>query len=274
VGVVGRAAGLAICVCLLAASGCATGYGITHRVQPGENLYRIGQAYGYDHMELARVNRLTPPYALRPGDEIFIPGADRQLPVGLITPRAVSAAPPTADNGTHPPARAPATDPPQGRSPEPVPQREVPRSASQPQGVLPPQVARAPEARGLATNARFSWPVRGKLIQPFSGTSSAPHDGIDVAATPGASIAAAADGKVIFSDRLSSYGNVIIVEHTGGFTTVYAHNERNLVRKGARIRRGERIATLGASGRARTPHLHFEVRKENVARNPLYYLPR
>ena len=87
-------------------------------------------------------------------------------------------------------------------------------------------------------------------------------------------VTAAADGKVIFSDRLSSYGNVIIVEHSGGFTTVYAHNERNLVRKGARIRRGEKIATLGASGRARTPHLHFEVRKDNVARNPLYYLPR
>jgi lipoprotein NlpD len=126
----------------------------------------------------------------------------------------------------------------------------------------------------LATNARFSWPVRGKLIQPFSGTSSAPHDGIDIGNTPGSPILAAADGKVIFSDRLSSYGNVIIVEHSGGFTTVYAHNERNLVRKGARIRRGERIAILGASGRARSPHLHFEVRKENIARNPLYYLPR
>lgn len=251
--VAGRAA--VSLVCLLAVSGCAGGYGVTHRVKPGENLYRIGQAYGYDHLELARINRIGPPYTLRVGDEIFIPGADRQLPVGLITPRAVSAAPPGADNGVVTPSR-----------PMPAPQAHRPAP--------PPPVATAPEARGLAKNARFVWPVRGRLLQPFSGTSSAPHDGIDVATTPGASITAAADGKVIFSDRLSSYGNVIIVEHSGGFTTVYAHNERNLVRKGARIRRGERIATLGASGRARTPHLHFEVRKDNVARNPLYYLPR
>jgi len=251
--VAGRAA--VALVCLFTVFGCAGGYGITHRVQPGENLYRIGQAYGYDHLELARINRIGPPYKLRPGDKIFIPGADRQLPVGLITPRAVSAAPPSSENGAVAPSRV-----------APGPGARRPASA--------PQVAHAPEARGLAKNARFAWPVRGRLLQPFSGTSSAPHDGIDILATPGASITAAADGKVIFSDRLSSYGNVIIVEHSGGFTTVYAHNERNFVRKGARIRRGERIATLGASGRARTPHLHFEVRKDNVARNPLYYLPR
>lgn len=272
----GRAAVVAIGVLLAAAAGCAAGgYGVTHRVKPGESLYRIGQAYGYDHKELARINRLSPPYTIRPGDEIFIPNADRELPVGLITPRGASAAPPTAENGL--PATAGARPAPPHRR-EPAPQQRGAHPAREPPSSLkpaPPQdIARAPEARGLATNARFAWPVRGKLIQPFSGTSSAPHDGIDVATTAGASIAAAADGKVIFSDRLSSYGNVIIVEHSGGFTTVYAHNERNLVRKGARIRRGERIATLGASGRARTPHLHFEVRKDNVARNPLYYLPR
>jgi lipoprotein NlpD len=265
--VVGRAAVLAIGVFLATAAGCASGgYGITHRVKPGESLYRIGQAYGYDHRELARINRLSPPFTIKPGDEIFIPDADRELPVGLITPRGVSAAPPSAENGVSPTTRP--TPPPQARGPDASPPARAPQpqpAAPQPQG---------PEARGLATNARFSWPVRGRLIQPFSGTSSAPHDGIDIATTPGASITAAADGKVIFSDRLSSYGNVIIVEHSGGFTTVYAHNERNLVRKGSRIRRGERIATLGASGRARSPHLHFEVRKDNVARNPLYYLPR
>jgi murein DD-endopeptidase MepM/ murein hydrolase activator NlpD len=248
--VVGRKAAVAIGVLFAVASGCF-GYGVMHRVRPGENLYRIGQAYGYDHLELARINHLAPPYTLKPGDEIYIPNADRELPVDVITPRGASAAPPAADNG------APAA---QARRYQQQPPR-------------PPSSA-APEARGLATNARFSWPVRGKLIQPFSGVSSAPHDGIDVANRPGTPILAAADGKVIFSDRLSSYGNVIIVEHPGGFTTVYAHNERNLVRKGARIRKGERIATLGASGRARTPHLHFEVRRSNIARNPLYYLPR
>jgi murein DD-endopeptidase MepM/ murein hydrolase activator NlpD len=239
-----HAHGIGLAIALACAVGCATG-GIVHEVQPGENLYRIGQAYGYDHLELARLNRIPPPYAIRPGDEIYIPDADRQLPVNVITPRSVDAAPPTSEVAAGADTRRPVAPLPGG-----------------------------PEARGYATNARFVWPVRGPLLRPFGGTGSARHDGIDIGGGHGTAIFAAADGKVIFSDRLSSYGNVIIVEHAVGFTTVYAHNDRNLVRKGARVRRGERIAELGASGRAKVPHLHFEVRKDNVARNPLYYLPR
>lgn len=218
---------------LLAAPGCASGAGITHRVRPGENLYRISKAYGCDHVALARANRIPSPYAIKPGDRIYIPDADRELPVDLITPSAVDSAPPKPD-----------------------------------------LVVRGPEARGLAKSTRFTWPVRGKLMTAFAVSTQSPHDGIDIASTPGAVVVAADDGRVIFSDRLSSYGNVIIVEHLGSFTTVYAHNDRNLVRKGARIKRGDRIATVGTSGRARAPHLHFEIRKDNVARNPLYYLPR
>lgn len=239
----GVAVGFALAALWLA--GCATG-GIVHEVQPGENLYRIGRAYGVDHLELARINRIGPPYSIKPGDGLFIPDANRQLPVNVITPRAVNTAPP-------PSQAAPGGEP-----------RGEQRTAS----------ANAPLARGYASNARFSWPVRGGLMTPFGGSAAAPHDGVDIAVAMGTPIGVAADGKVIFSDRLSSYGNVIIVEHSGGFATVYAHNDRNLVRKGTRVRRGDRIAIVGASGRARVPHLHFEVRKDNVARNPLYYLPR
>jgi lipoprotein NlpD len=99
------------------------------------------------------------------------------------------------------------------------------------------------------------------------------HDGIDIAAPKGTPVFAARDGRVIFSDRLSGYGNVVIVEHAGGFATVYAHNDANLVRKGAKVVRGQHIADVGDTGRTRGSHLHFEVRKQNVARNPLYYLP-
>lgn len=100
------------------------------------------------------------------------------------------------------------------------------------------------------------------------------HDGIDIAANRGASVFAARDGKVIFSDRLSGYGNVVIIEHASDYTTVYAHNQENLVRTGAMIRRGQKIATVGSSGEHDDPLLHFEIRKNNVARNPLFYLPR
>ncbi|TFH30361.1 MAG: LysM peptidoglycan-binding domain-containing protein [Myxococcales bacterium] len=227
-------------------SGCVTG-GILHSVQPGENLYRIGRAYGYDHLELARLNRIAPPYSIRPGDEIFIPDADQQLPVNVITPIAASGAPPSSEGRAPPVATRPTND---------------------------PVAAPGPVAKGYATNARFSWPVRGQMMTSFSSSGSSPHDGIDIVADAGTPVSVAAEGRVIFSDRLSSYGNVVIVEHTGGYATVYAHNDKNLVRKGARVRRGDRIAMVGASGRARAPHLHFEVRKDNIARNPLYYLPR
>ncbi len=215
------ALGRAVVAGALLAAACATG--IHHRVRPGENLYRISKAYGIDYKRLARINRIPPPYHVRAGQRIFIPGAKRQLPVAVITPRAVSA--------------------------------------------KPPQRHYEPRSRGLL------WPVSGRVTSGFGPRPPGHHDGIDIAAPKGTPVRAAGAGRVIFSDRLSGYGNVIILEHDGGLTTVYAHNARNLVPTGARVERGQRIATVGDSGRASEPHLHFEVRKDNVARNPLFYLP-
>jgi LysM repeat protein len=85
---------VAACVAAgLFAAACST-TGVNHVVAPGENLYRIGKAYGVSYDELARVNGIKAPYRLEVGDEVYIPGADRQLPVGVITPSAVSAEPP------------------------------------------------------------------------------------------------------------------------------------------------------------------------------------
>jgi murein DD-endopeptidase MepM/ murein hydrolase activator NlpD len=99
------------------------------------------------------------------------------------------------------------------------------------------------------------------------------HDGIDIAAPAGTPVRAADDGVVLYSGRLRGYGNVVILQHSGGYVTVYGHNERNLVREGDRVARGQDIAELGATGRASGPNLHFEIRYENQAQNPLAYLP-
>ena len=213
----------AIAVC---ASACSTG-GVHHRVGRGENLYRIGKAYGVDYRELARVNGIRPPYSISAGSDVFVPGATRRLPGTVITPRSATAARP------------------------------------------------APRRTGATSSIKaFSWPVRGRIKSSFGKRSRGYHDGIDIAAPRGSNVVAARDGKVIYSDHLSGYGNVVILEHASGYTTVYAHNDRNLVRKGTRARRGQRIATVGSTGKAEDTLLHFEVRKNNVARNPLYYLPR
>lgn len=195
-----------------------------HRVRSGENLYRIGKAYGVSVKQLADVNHLANPSRLEVGQRVFIPDARREVPVNVITPRATD---------VHPP------------------ERREPRQT-------------------LA----FLWPVVGATVTSgFGQRGRSFHDGIDIRAPTGAPVHAAQDGEVIYSDVLRGYGNVIILRHTQGFATVYAHNQHNRVREGARVRCGDVIGSVGESGRTSGSSLHFEVRQDNVARDPLYFLP-
>jgi murein DD-endopeptidase MepM/ murein hydrolase activator NlpD len=81
-------------------------------------------------------------------------------------------------------------------------------------------------------------------------------------------------GEVIYSDQLRGYGNMILIRHSGGIVSVYAHNQLNLVREGQPVARGEIIGRVGSTGRVTGPHLHFEIRKNNLAQDPLRYLPQ
>jgi murein DD-endopeptidase MepM/ murein hydrolase activator NlpD len=122
---------------------------------------------------------------------------------------------------------------------------------------------------------QFAWPVAAGIVSsPFGIRNGVMHDGIDIAAPTGTPVHAADDGVVIFTGRLHGYGDVVILQHSSGYTTVYGHNQRNLVRDGERVSRGQEIAEVGATGRASGPNLHFEVRYDNHAQNPLAYLPR
>jgi lipoprotein NlpD len=122
---------------------------------------------------------------------------------------------------------------------------------------------------------QFAWPVTaGVVSSPFGMRNGAMHEGVDIAAPAGTPIHAADDGAVIYVGRLHGYGNVILLQHSGGYVTVYAHNQRNLVNVGESVTRGQQIAEMGASGRASGPNLHFEVRLNNQAQNPIAYLPQ
>ena len=120
----------------------------------------------------------------------------------------------------------------------------------------------------------FIWPVSGTINSGFGPRGLSFHDGIDIAAPEGTPIKAIEDGEVIYSDQLRGYGNMVILRHPGGIVSVYAHNESNLVRQGQRVVRGEIIARVGSTGRVSGPHLHFEIRKDNAAQDPLRYLPQ
>lgn len=99
------------------------------------------------------------------------------------------------------------------------------------------------------------------------------HTGIDIDGNTGDSIRVVESGKVSFSGYINGYGNTVIVEHAGGYSTVYAHNSSNLVREGQSVNKGDIIARLGATGNSTGSHLHFEIREDGKPVNPLIYLP-
>jgi murein DD-endopeptidase MepM/ murein hydrolase activator NlpD len=119
----------------------------------------------------------------------------------------------------------------------------------------------------------FGWPVEGVVISPFGRRRDGWHRGIDIKAPTGSPVLAAAPGVVITSGVEGRYGRLVRIAHDGGFVTLYAHNDENLVAVGDRVGPGERIGTVGRTGRATTPHVHFEVRRGGRVLNPLYLLP-
>ena len=136
-----------------------------------------------------------------------------------------------------------------------------------------------PRARGVLVDGGsrshypLRWPIDGEITSRFGHRSGRPHDGIDIGAPKGTQVHAAADGDVLFSDEHGGYGNLVVLRHSGGLITVYAHHEINLVRKGQRVLAGQAIARVGTTGRATGPHLHFEVRRGTRPENPLHFLP-
>lgn len=122
---------------------------------------------------------------------------------------------------------------------------------------------------------RLAWPLDEGYISSEFGNQRAGHRhrGIDIRIAPGASIRAAAAGRITFSGRMRGYGNVIIVDHGDGLETRYAHNRRNRVHKGDSVEVGSTIADVGSTGNASAPHLHFEVREDGHAKDPLSFLP-
>jgi lipoprotein NlpD len=138
-----------------------------------------------------------------------------------------------------------------------------------------PAVAKTPEPAPLLSEEDvFLRPVNGRINSGFGPRGSSFHDGVDIGAPEGTPIHAIEKGEVIYSDQLRGYGNIVIVRHAGNVASVYAHNQVNLVREGQTVERGEVVARVGSTGRVTGPHLHFEIRKNNAAQDPLRFLPQ
>jgi murein DD-endopeptidase MepM/ murein hydrolase activator NlpD len=111
----------------------------------------------------------------------------------------------------------------------------------------------------------------GRRTDPFTGKKSA-HHGVDFAGKRGTEVVAVASGVVVRAERVASYGNLIELRHADGYTTRYAHNQKNLVAVGDVVTKGQTIALLGSTGRSNGPHVHFEVRRDGKSIDPRQFI--
>ncbi len=123
----------------------------------------------------------------------------------------------------------------------------------------------------LPVEAQWNASAYGWRVDPFTG-ERAMHEGVDFVAMPGTGIRAAASGVVAFAERHPQYGNMVEIDHGKDLTTRYAHASKMLVKPGQLVKRGQKIAEVGSSGRSTGPHLHFEVRIRGIAQNPDRFL--
>ncbi|MEA9512427.1 peptidoglycan DD-metalloendopeptidase family protein [Xanthomonas campestris pv. campestris] len=140
-------------------------------------------------------------------------------------------------------------------------------------GKTPPKVvanAPAPKVGGL------SWPVSGNLLARFNATLPDGHTskGVLIGAPKGSTVTAVADGTVVFSDWMTGYGMILIVDHGNGYMSLYAHNDTLLRDAGASIKRGEAVAKVGSSGGQGVPALYFELRRNGQPVDPSSWLQR
>ena len=129
-----------------------------------------------------------------------------------------------------------------------------------------------PNLKGLS----LRWPVSHvEVTSGYGDRGREFHEGIDLRAPSGTPVLAAESGKVLYADgRIRGYGRMIVLKHRNGIATIYAHNSRLLVRAGQAVKRGQKIAISGATGKATGPHVHFEIRNGVAAVDPLDILPK
>ena len=237
-----------------------------HVVNPGDTLMSIARHNHMSVAELAKANNLDASAKLRLGTRLNVPAARiagaapvAPAPVGAAHQPAVAAMPAI---GTRVAAAGPQQS---ARLAQASPTAEDVAAAEAP-------AAKAGESTGALPT--FRWPVRGKVITTYGAkTNGKSNDGINLAVPEGTPVKAAEDGVVAYSgNELKGYGNLVLVRHSNGYVTAYAHASELLVKRGDTIKRGQVIAKSGQSGEVGSPQLHFEIRKGSAPVDPLQFL--
>jgi murein DD-endopeptidase MepM/ murein hydrolase activator NlpD len=240
-----------------------------HVVNRGDTLMSIARRNNVPVAELAKANNLDQSAKLSLGMKLTVPGSKSAAVAAAPAAQPVAAAPaqPVATVAAPATKMAAAGGPPQAA-----------RLASATTNVVEekPVVEQASVKPSEATGAlpTFRWPVRGKVITSYGAkTNGKSNDGINVAVPEGTPVKAAEDGVVAYSgNELKGYGNLVLVRHSNGYVTAYAHASELMVKRGDTIKRGQIIAKSGQSGEVGSPQLHFEIRKGSSPVDPLQFL--
>ena len=222
-------------------------------VGAGDTLYSISRKYSVPVNDLAVLNKLSAPFTLSVGQNLKVPDLkSANVKVAKKTSGAV-------ENKDAKVAVKTETK----TAPVKTEQKKI---SSDPSKKLP--------AIGARSSSKFSWPVRGKILSQYGAKSGGLfNDGINIGAARGTAVKAAENGVVAYAgNEVKGMGNLIIMQHASGWMTVYAHMDSLAVRRGARVNVGQKIGTVGESGKVDEPQLHFEIRKGTKAYHPSAYL--
>lgn len=239
----------------------------THVVRRGDTVYRIAQTYNVDMSALVRVNGLSSPYVIYVGQVLQLPGSTEPRDDAPVIAAAAAAAPSPAPVAAPAQAGEPATAAPAlPAAPPAEPETRV--------AALPPPKAEAIPTPPPRQGRGLEWPVKGKVLVPYGTTAKGMrNDGINISAKLGTSIRAAESGVVAYAgNEIKGFGNMLLLKHQGGLITTYAHADEIKVQRGATVKRGQIIASVGQSGSVSSPQLHFEVREGAKAVDPMKYL--
>lgn len=256
-----------------------------HIVTPGETVSSISRAYAVSRQAIVDANDIVAPDSLYPGQRLAIPyvGPRPTRAVAQLTPVTMSPLPAATVESRGPDPRLAGARYYAMGKPRPKPMLE---GQGGPEMLDPPEADVAdpivPAKREVTLSdadkatGKFIWPIEGKIISPFGRRNSGVHnDGINIAADPGTPVKAADSGVVVYGgNELVAYGNLLLVRHSSGYVTAYAHNKKLLVKRGDSVRQGQTIALVGSTGDVDRPQLHFEIRKGDRAIDPNRHLSR
>ncbi|MBA4541859.1 MULTISPECIES: M23 family metallopeptidase [Thermoactinomyces] len=252
---------------------------LTYQVKNGDTLSSIGRFFGMPYEDLARFNRLENPDFLEEGQQLNIPlvrkwvrlkfgdTAERLAREYKTTKELLLHLNPDLDKATYAGqlvAVPQKVEIPKQSSPVPVEKENRKNQMKLVKGSVVP----------FQGSYVFRWPITGQITSNFGWRHGRMHKGIDIwnAAKSQTEIHAALGGTVVRAGYAGTYGNLVVIDHGGGWVTYYAHLSRIMVSKGEKVSTGQQLGYMGQTGRATGYHLHFEVRKNGKAINPLLVL--